>query len=282
MIEFVLKSLDDPGFYLGIAVVLVPLFVTFLILRRKKLLFEVVCEAKLLGSEGSNLQYATEISNESEPMLFVIDLHNAVGSLVRVGNIDIAPAQYQSEIAFRFGENARVIEAGVLETPSGIEAKVHISSYCRDKVSLEAVPLNRGDLIRLKAVVKNPKAEPEPLWVGGGIRYTLGVEGQIRGIRKIQRKWDSQKLLVYAFLVGLLSVVLDYSVVEWARGLLTGDRTWLVGPPVLLLGVQVAFVGLSAILLIIALLKDKKSREIAKQLGASYPIAERKPRMGWS
>ena len=282
MIEFVLKSLDDPGFYLGIAVVLVPLFVTFLILRRKKLLFEVVCEAKLLGSEGSNLQYATEISNEPEPMLFVIDLHNAVGSLVRVGNIDIAPAQYQREIAFRFGENAHVLEAGVLETPSGIEAKVHISSYCRDKVSLEAVPLNRGDLIRLKAVVKNPKAEPEPQWVGGGIRYTLRVEGQIRGIRKIQRKWDSQKLLVYAFLVGLLGVVLDYSVVERARGLLTGDRTWLVGPPVLLLGVQVAFVGLSAILLIIALLKDKKSREIAKQLGASYPIAERKPRMGWS
>jgi hypothetical protein len=282
MIEFVLKSLDDPGFYLGIAVVLVPLFVTFLILRRKKLLFEVVCEAKLLGSEGSNLQYATEISNESEPMLFVIDLHNAVGSLVRVGNIDIAPAQYQSEIAFRFGENAHLLEAGVLETPSDIEAKAHISSYGRDKVSLEAVPLNRGDLIRLKAVVKNPKAEPEPQWVGGGIRYTLRVEGQIRGIRKIQRKWDSQKLLVYAFLVGLLSVVLDYSVVEWARGLLTGDRTWLVGPPVLLLGVQVAFVGLSAILLIIALLKDKKSREIAKQLGASYPIAERKPRMGWS
>ena len=282
MIEFVLKSLDDPGFYLGIAVVLVPLFVTFLILRRKKLLFEAVCEAKLLGSEGSNLQYATEISDEPEPMLFVIDLHNAVGSLVRVGNTGIASAQYHSDIAFRFGENAHVLEAGVLETPSGIEARVHISSPYRDKVLLEAVPLNRGDLIRLKAVVKNPKAEPEPLWVGGGIRYTIGVEGQIRGIRKIQRKWDSQKLLIYAFLLALLGVVLDNSVVGWARGLLTGDRTWLVGPPVFLLGVQVAFVVLAAILLVIALLKDKKSREIAKQLGASYPITERKPRMGWS
>ncbi|MBV9453283.1 MAG: hypothetical protein JOZ19_04070 [Rubrobacter sp.] len=134
----------------------------------------------------------------------------------------------------------------------------------------------------MKAVVKNPKAEPEPLWVGGGIRYTIGVEGQIRGIRKIQRKWDSRKLLIYAFLAGLLGVVFDYSVGEWVRGLLTGDRTWLVGPPILLLGVQAAFVGLAVILLVIALLKDKKSREIARQLGASYPIAERKPRMGWS
>ena len=57
--------------------------------------------------------------------------------------------------------------------------------------------------------------------------------------------------------------------------------TLLAGPPVLLLGVQVAFVGLAAILLIMTLLKEKKSREIAKQLGASYPIVERKPRMGW-
>jgi uncharacterized membrane protein len=131
-------------------------------------------------------------------------------------------------------------------------------------------------------VVKNPRAEPESLWVGGGIRYALEVAGQIKGIRKIQRKWDSQKLLIYAFLVGLLGVVSDYSIVEWARGLLTGDRMWHTGPPVLLLGVQVAFVGLATILLIIALVKDKKSREIARQLGASYPIVERKPKMGWS
>ena len=276
MIEFVLESLDNPGFYVGMAVVVVPLFVAFLILRRKQLLFEVVCEAKLLGLEGSNLQHATEISDESEAMLFVIDIHNAVGT------IDVAPSQYQSVITFRFGEHAHVLEAGALQTSSGIEAKVYVGGYHKDRVVLEAVTLHRGDLIRLTAVVKNPKAEPEPLWVGGGIRYALEVAGQIKGISKIQRKWDSQKLLIYAFLVGLLGVVSDYSIAEWARGLLTGDRMWHTGPPVLLLGVQVAFVGLATILLIIALVKDKKSREIARQLDASYPIVERKPKMGWS
>ena len=142
MVEFVLKSLDNPGFYLGIAVVLVPLFVAFLILRRKKLLFEVVCEAKLLGSEGNNLQHVTETSDEPEPILFVLDLHNAVGSLVPVGTVDIAPAQCQSVITFSFGENAHVLEAGALQTSSGIEAKVYIGGYHKDRVLLEAVPLN--------------------------------------------------------------------------------------------------------------------------------------------
>ena len=130
-------------------------------------------------------------------------------------------------------------------------------------------------------MVKNPKAEPEVLWVGGGVRYPIKVGGHIRGVKKIQRKWDSQKLLIYAFLAGLLGVVLDYSVVGWLRGHLTGDRTWLWGPPAFLLGVQVAFVGLATVLLILALLKEKRSREIAGQLNSSYPIAERKPKMGW-
>src|SRR5919199_1930901 len=110
MIRFVLESVDDLGFYLGIAVVLVPLFVAFLILRLKKLFFEVVCEVKLLGVEGSDLQHVT--SDDSELMLFVIDLHNAVGSPARVGGVDIVPAQYQSGIAFGFGEDAQVLEAG--------------------------------------------------------------------------------------------------------------------------------------------------------------------------
>ena len=76
-------------------------------------------------------------------------------------------------------------------------------------------------------------------------------------------------------------MVLDYSVVAWLRGLLTGYRAWLEGPPVFLVGVQVAFVGLAAVLLILALLKEKRSREIARQLNSSYPIVERKPKMGW-
>jgi hypothetical protein len=96
--------------------------------------------------------------------------------------------------------------------------------------------LNRGDSLCLKAVVDNPRAVPDVAWAGGGVCYDIEVGGQIRGIRKIQRKWDSQKLLVCAFLTGLLGVVLDYSIVGWIRGLLTGDRTWLGGPPALLLG----------------------------------------------
>lgn len=289
MIRFILESLGDPFFYLGIAAVLGALFVPFLTLRRRKLFFGVVCELKLLGSEGNYSEHvrgtgeAARSHDDAERMLFVIDLHNAVGGLADglAGGVAIAPAQYRQEISLGFGEDARVLEAGVMESPHGIAAKIRIDGSREDRLVLEAIPLNRGDSIRLKAVVKNPKAEPDPLWVGGGVRYVVEVEGCITGIKKIQRKWDSQKLLIYAFLAGTMGVILDYSVAGWVRGLLTGDRTWLLAPPALLLGIQVTFIGIAAILLILAFLKDKRSREIAGQLSSSYPIVERKPRMGW-
>jgi hypothetical protein len=288
MIPFVLESLSYPGFYLGMAAVLAALFVPFLTLRRKKLFFDVVCEAKLLVSGDNDSEHSAAVCDAVEScddaeefMLFVIDLHNAVGGLVGVGGVDITPAQHLREISFGFGKEAHVLEAGFLQSPQDIEAKVRIDGSKDEKVVLEAFPLNRGESIRIKAVVDKPEAKPEVPWVGGGVRYDIEVGGHISGIRMIQRKWDPQKLLIYAFLAGFLGVVLDYSVIGWLREFLTGDRTWLAGPPAFLLGVQVAFVGLAAVLLILVLFKEKRSREIAGQLNSSYSIAERKPKMGW-
>ncbi len=287
MIPFVIESLSDPFFYLGIVAVLAVLSVPFLALRRKKLFFDVVCEAKLFRSKYNASEQmigkhnSVESDDDTELMLFVIDLHNAVGGLAGVGGVDIAPPQHQREVSFGFGEEAHVLEAGVLQSPQDIGAKVRIDGSQEGKVVLEAVAVNRGESIRLKAVVDNPEAKPDVPWVGGGVRYNIVVRGHVAGIRMIQRKWDSQKLLIYAFLAGLLGVVLDYSVIGWLRGFLTGDRTWLGGPPAFLLGVQVAFVGLAAVLLILVLIKEKRSREIAGQLNSSYSIAERKPKMGW-
>jgi hypothetical protein len=222
-----------------------------------------------------------------ERMLFVIDLHDATGGSLtgELGSItDIATEQqHRRGISFGFAEGAQVLEAGVLdEHPSGIGAKVRIDgTWGGEEVVLKESSSERGETIRLKSVVKNPRAEPESPWLGGGVRYVVRVEESITGIRKIRRRWDSQKLLVYAFLAGLLGVLLDRSVVGWVGRLLTEDRTWHLGAPALLLGIQASFVGIAAILLILALLKDKRSREIADQLGSSYPIAERKPKMGW-
>ena len=285
MIPFVLESLNEPFFYLGLAAVLAALLVPFLILRRKELFFDVVCEAKLFGPEDNGSEHSTALLNaagrrdDEERILFVIDLHSAG----RQDSRDIAPEQqYQRGISFDFGEGARILEAGVLEErPHAVGAKVHIDGPREDEVVISKVPSGRGDSIRLNALVQNPGAEPDSPWVGGGARYVVRAEGSITDIGNIRRRWDSQKLLVYAFLAVLLGVVLDYSAVGGVGGLLTGDRSWLSGPPALLLGVQVTFVGIAAILLILALLKDKRSREIADQIGSSYPIAERKPKMGW-
>ena len=283
MISFVLESLNDAFFYLGLAVVLATLFVPFLISRRKKLFFEVVYEAKLLGSEGNDPEPATETNDVAGPMLFVIDLHNVPGGLSGglLGTVDIAPAQYQREISLGFGEKTHILEAEVLESPHDMEAKVLTDRSQEERLVLEPVALERGGLIRVKAVVKNPKPEPDPFWVGGGVRYIVEVDGRIVGVRQIQRKWESQKLMVSAFLAGALGVILDYSVVGWIRSLLAEDRTWLLAPPAFLLGAQLAFVGIAAVLLILALYKDRRSREMAGQLRSSYPRAERKPRMGW-
>ena len=285
MIPFVLESLNEPFFYLGIAAVLAALLVPFLILRRKELFFDVVCEVRLFGPEDNDSGHSTALSNaagrrdDEERILFVIDLHSAGRSASR----DIAPEQqYQRGISFGFGEGARILEAGVLEERHhAVGAKFRLEGPREDEMVLDEVPLKRGDSIRLKALVQNPRVEPDSPWVGGGARYVVRAEGSIAGIEDIRRRWDSQELLVYAFLAGLLGVVLDYWVVGGVGGLLTGDRTWLLGPPALLLGVQVTFVGIAAILLILALLKDKRSREIADRLGSSCPIAERKPKMGW-
>src|SRR3954453_8385644 len=125
MIGFVLESLDDPLFYLGVAAVLGATLVPFLILRHQKLFFEMVCEAKLLrpkdeASEQMMREHdAVWGDDEAETMLFVMDLHNAPGGLAGVGGVDIAPAQQPHEISFGFGEGARLLEAGVLEGPRG-------------------------------------------------------------------------------------------------------------------------------------------------------------------
>lgn len=112
MIGFVLGSLDDPLFYLRIAAVLAAALFSFLILRRKKLFFDVVCKAKLFRSkhDGSEQMMGehevVRSEDDAELMLFVIDLHNAVGGLAGVGEVDMAPSQHQRELSFDFGEGA--------------------------------------------------------------------------------------------------------------------------------------------------------------------------------
>ena len=286
MIPLVLESLDAPFFYLGIVAALVVVLVPFAAVRRKELSFDVVCEAKLFGAEDNGWGPTTTVEEDvEERMLFVIDLHDAGGGLAGgLGSMDTAPAQeYRRGVSLGFGDGAQVLEAGVLdELPSALGAKVRIDGPQEDeRVVLEEVSPERGEPIRLKVVVKNPKAEAEPPWVGGGVRYEVRVEESTPGINKIRRRGDSQNLLVYAFVAGLLGVVLDHSIVGWVGNLLSGDRTWHLGLSALLLGIQVTFVGIAAVLLIVALFKDKRSREIADQLGSSYSIVERKPKMGW-
>src|SRR5919202_413271 len=111
MIPLVLESLGDPFLYLGIVATLVIVLVPFLAAKRKELSFEVVCEARLHGTEDNGWRPPTAMGDTVEEcMLFVIDLHDAGdGFIGGRGSTDIATTQeYQREVAFGFGEGARV------------------------------------------------------------------------------------------------------------------------------------------------------------------------------
>jgi hypothetical protein len=118
MIPLVLESLGAPFFYLGIVAALVVVLVPFVAVRRKELSFDVVCEAKLFGAEDNGWMPPMAVDEDVEEcVLFVIDLHEDWGGFIGgLGSTDTAPAQEcQREVSFGFGEDARVLEVGVLD-----------------------------------------------------------------------------------------------------------------------------------------------------------------------
>ena len=63
--------------------------------------------------------------------MFVIDIRNPLwGIFSWLGGVDIAPHQYERNIAFYFGESANILEAEVVgENPPDLDAKLLARFY---------------------------------------------------------------------------------------------------------------------------------------------------------
>src|SRR5215217_9164896 len=103
-----------------------------------------------------------EKTKQADPVLFVIDLRNPLwGIFSWLGGLDISREQFERRISFSFGENARILEAEVVEeNPRGIGAEAIVHHFPPDTLTLKSMLCNQGDSIRLRVVVENPDREP--------------------------------------------------------------------------------------------------------------------------
>jgi hypothetical protein len=160
--EFIGKALSDPSFYVGLAAVFTPILVALVSRRRKKLFFDVACEAWLMERKGEKeTESSEEKTKQADPVLFVIDLRNPLwGIFSWLGGLDISREQYERRISFSFGENARILEAEVVEeNPQGIGAEAIVYHVPPDTLTLKPMLFNQGESIRLRVVVDNPYLE---------------------------------------------------------------------------------------------------------------------------
>lgn len=81
---------------MGVVAVLVTILVPLVSRRRKKLFFDVLCEALLIERKSVTEAKGSEEQSERTPVLFVIDLRNPLWGIFNwLGGLDISPGQYE-------------------------------------------------------------------------------------------------------------------------------------------------------------------------------------------
>lgn len=232
---------------------------------RKRLFYDVVCEINVPspqvgGSRGDPLRMPPH-------QILVIDVQNWAGRFTGwISGIDIATTQYERNISFSFGKQARVIEAHVIEEhPPGFGVEFYIEGSHEEKLVLKPVLLNRGDWIRLKVMVENP-TEP------------VSAAGRILGIKKIQKRWSGLQLYSYGLLLAFLIAISIDTLPRWVGWLLTGDMFWMLGISPLLytawLGIIAAGLSIALAMVILGRVRLKRAQKVAEELGAERSIPE--------
>ncbi len=234
--------------------------IAWLIRRRKRLFYEVVCEIDLVSSQGGDTRGAQGADLPPRKM-FVIDLQNWAGRFSGwIGGVDISSTQYERNISFSFGSQARVIEADVMEEhPPGIGVEFSNQGSGEEELVLNPVLLNRGNWIRLKVMVENP-TDP------------VSAAGRILGIKKIQRRWNGHQLYSYGLSLAFLVALAVDTLPRWVGWLLTGDQFWMLRIPPLLysawLGIIAAGLTYALAMVVLGRSKLKRARKVEEELGA--------------
>lgn len=281
---------------MGVAAVLAPILVALVSRRRKKLLFDVGCEAWLIERKGEKEAKSPEDTSEAAALvLFVIDLRNpSWGIFSWLGGLDISPEQYERRISFSFGENPRILKAEVVEEhPQGIGAEAIVHHVPPDTLTLKPMLLNQGDSVRLRVMVENPKIEANlslwrALFFGRFGLYAVKAEGRIRGVTEIQRKRSSGQLINIGFsllLLGLLPLAIVY-VLGLFVWLFTGSTDLMVAAPLpwfaapvpgtfldpltLITGTQTALCFTGQFIFLLGKLRYLRARRLSKQYSPTW------------
>jgi hypothetical protein len=169
--DILARASNSPEVYVGVLTLLLTIFLPLLHRSRRNLFFDIIAESKLGGSSNGRL--------------FVIDLRNAAGSVFGwiAGGTDIPTSHYERPLSFSFGANVRVREADVVEErPHGIGARVSIDCANQDRLVLDPVLLNEGDLVRFKAVAEESRSPKEAKKPQQGIaQYNVTANGRVMG-----------------------------------------------------------------------------------------------------
>jgi hypothetical protein len=212
----VFEALGSPEILLGVAAFLATVFVPALYRRRRKILYDVMADFRLLDEKPESESKEVVVAGRkmtTNPRVFVVDVNNHAGRDIfgmfgGFGGVDITPAHYERPISFHFGDDASILDAKVTEEhPPGIRELVCVH---RNKIVLKPVLLNHGDALQLKVLVENPDEMTNLVGQEIGI---IEVGGRITGIRSIQRSWSTLAYLLIGSemtsLGGLLLVGID-------------------------------------------------------------------------
>lgn len=187
-----MNILLEPGFFLSAAAVLAAIFVPLLFISRKNFSYRVLYDAlfeSAVESEGET--QPDEETSTDEVRVVTIEFRNSSG-------LNIERTHYERPITVGFGEGARIVSAEVIEEkPPAIEASLRgLPEFDPDRVAIDPVLLNDGDLLLLEIAVANAAY--------GGVE----VDGRIVGIKEVVDRSQShleRNLLVVN--VGVLFVV---------------------------------------------------------------------------
>jgi hypothetical protein len=261
--EIFARASKSPEVYIGVLTLLLTIFLPLLHRSRRNLFFDIIAESKLDGSSNGTL--------------FVIDVRNAAGRVFGwiSGGTDIPAAHYERPLSFSFGANARVREADVVEErPHGIGARVSIDCHNRDKLVLDPVLLNEGDLVRFKAVVEEPVSTKKAKKPQQDIAQdNVNADGRVVGVKRIEKKRSSKELSKMFVLLTIFGAVLLGPVVLVFE-LLGGHESeyWIFR---IYVALHVTSAVLASFLLGVVMAREIGASRIMKALRSSYPTSER-------
>jgi hypothetical protein len=158
-----------------------------------------------VASKYSEVPESIDLNSEKVP---TDELFEVVVDVENTGNQDVEATHFDRPLTLRFGEQARVILAEVIEEePQGIQASLEVDS---DRVTLNPVLLNAGDLVCLFLLVH---------------RYDdLRAEGRVLGVRRVQSSVMLQRFIRMSLLdpVGLLFVIVVLFLLDFFPHLVSG------------------------------------------------------------